>query len=67
MTSDEKTLAFLARRVSALEKKSAVLEEAIALAITNQSEFKPVIQDIFKGIQLNGQDHEKILKHLGIE
>ena len=67
MTSDEKTLAFLARRVSSLEKKSAVLEEAIALAIANQAEFKPIVQKIFEGIQLNGKDHEKILKYLGIE
>lgn len=67
MTSDEKTLAFLARRVSALEKKSALLEEAIALAVANQAEFKPIVQGIFDGIQQNGEDHAKILKHLGIE
>ena len=67
MTSDEKTLAFLARRISALERKNAHLESEMSIMTQNQDFFKPIIQGIFDGIESNGEDHGKILKHLGIE
>ena len=67
MTSDDKTLAFLARRVSSLEKSLRILQDIVADVTKNQSEFKPIIRGIFDGIQENGTDHAKILKHLGIE
>lgn len=67
MTSDEKTLAFLARRINALERKNARLEDEMELITENQEFFKPIIQGIFDGIAQNGEDHAKILKHLGIE
>lgn len=67
MTSEAKTLAFLARRVSSLERSLETLSEVVASLAANQAEFKPIIQGIFDGIQKNGTDHHKILEHLGIE
>lgn len=67
MTSDEKTLAFLARRINALERKNSRLESEVSIMMENQEFFKPIIQKIFDGIAQNGDDHNKILKHLGIE
>ena len=69
MTSDsaKKTLAFLARRVEALEKRIKEQDEVISAVEANQAHFRPIVEDIFEGITLNAKDHEKILKHLGIE
>ena len=62
-----KTLAFLARRVGSLEKKNKVLEDLVETLQENQHSFRPIIQGIFEGIERNGLDHDKILKHLGLE
>ena len=67
MTSEDKTLAFLARRVSSLEKSLQILKDVVEDVTNNQAEFKPIIKGIFDGIQENGSDHHKILEHLGIE
>ena len=67
MTSDSKTVAYLARRVSSLEKSLEILKGIVEDVTANQAEFKPIIKGIFDGIQENGQDHNKILNHLGIE
>ena len=67
MTSDTKTVAYLARRVSSLEKSLEILKGIVEDVTENQAEFKPIIKGIFEGIQENGEDHNKILQHLGIE
>ena len=67
MTSEDKTQAYLARRVSSLEKKLAQLTDIVDSVVTNQQYFKPVVDGIYEGITRNGEDHDKILKHLGIE
>ena len=70
MTSDSTnaTLAFLTRRVKALEKQAEELEKALQAVEGNQTVyFRPVLDAIFEGIKQNGEDHYKIIKHLGIE
>ena len=67
MTSEDKTRAYLARRVSALEKKLAFLTDVVDTVVTNQQYFKPVVDGIHEGIKENREDHERILKHLGID
>ena len=67
MTSDAKTVAFLARRVSSLEKSLASAVEIIEKITANQAEFYPMVKGIYEGIKANGDDHGKILNHLGIE
>ena len=67
MTSDAKTVAFLARRVSSLEKSLASAVEIIEQITANQAEFYPMVRGIYEGIKENGEDHQKILKHLGID
>ena len=67
MTSDAKTLAFLARRVSSLERSLETMKDIVEAVTENQAEFKPIIKGIFDGIQENGEDHSKILDHLGIK
>ena len=66
MTSESKNLAFLARRVSSLEKSLVILREVVEQIASNQAEFKPTIDAIFAGIEQNGKDHQKILKELEI-
>ena len=60
MTSDQKTNAYLARRVSKVED--------------NQETFKPMIDRMLelldkldKRLELNERDHHAILSHLGIQ
>ena len=67
MTSESKTVAFLARRVSSLEKSLAAATEIIEQITANQAEFFPMVSGILEGIKENGREHDKILKHLGIE
>jgi len=67
MTSDDKTKAYLARRVSALEKKLATLSDVVDIVIANQLAFKPVLEGIHEGIRKNGEDHSKIFEQLGID
>lgn len=67
MTSDDKTQAYLARRVSALEKRLAQLADITDSVVSTQQHFKPIVEGIYEGITRNGEDHDKILKHLGIE
>lgn len=59
MTSDHKTTAYLARRVSKVEE--------------NQAYFKPLVErmvelmeKVDKRLDLNERDHTAILNHLGI-
>ena len=67
MTSDNKTVAYLARRVSSLEKSLEAAGTLIEKITANQAEFFPIVNAILEGIEKNGAEHDKILKHLGIE
>ena len=67
MTSETKTVAYLARRVSSLEKSLEQAASLIEQITANQAEFFPMVNGILEGIKENGKEHDKILKHLGIE